>query len=614
MGREATWWMIGCGLVVAMATACPGPRGPDAGPGDGDGDGDGDAGAEDAGDNDGGPDGGGALDAGGGDGGAAGDAGPGDAGMDLTALVFDPDHVLQVEVTLDPDDWAALKAQTRTFVDILAPGCQDQPFDSPFTWFSADVVVDGQSFTDVGVRKKGFLGSLDPVRPSLKVKFDEFWDGPYFLDMRRLTLNNSRQDPSYVRQCLAYQLFTAAGVPAPRCNFAHVVVNGEDMGVYTNIEAVKKPMLRRHFDDDDGELYEGTLSDFRPGWIDTFEQKTNESAPTTEKQDAIAAVLAGPDDMLESGLAPHLDLDEFMTFWAMEVLTGHWDGYTGNTNNFFLYTDPTDDRVHFLPWGTDGTFIAPLLFFEGQQAPSSVFATGLLARRLYLYGPTRDQYLAKLTSLLDAHWDEDALQAEIDRMSTLFAPYLRPGELGAHADALAATRNYVDQRRDAIAYELDPYVDWTVPLRDELCLAQSGDLFGTFSTTWGSHPTNDYFGAGSGTFAGTYLDVPLTVTAVGAGAGLNPNVPDGTRSQLVLPAITDELGTVLLVVDLDTALLDDAAALSIDGGAVSATLYTFNGAIEYLASVYDGTLSITSGPPGDGQPFVGSWSAMTVTF
>ena len=66
--------------------------------------------------------------------------------------------------------------------------------------------------------------------------------------MDRMTLNNSVQDPSMVNTCLAYEVFAAAGNPAPRCNFANVTVNGMELGLYVHVEELKKPFLARHFD------------------------------------------------------------------------------------------------------------------------------------------------------------------------------------------------------------------------------------------------------------------------------------------------------------------------------------------------------------------------------
>ena len=71
-----------------------------------------------------------------------------------------------------------------------------------------------------------------------------------------LTLNNCVNDPSKAQQSLVYGFMNKAGVPAPRSNLARVSVNGEDLGVYANVESVRKPLIKRWFGDCNGELYE----------------------------------------------------------------------------------------------------------------------------------------------------------------------------------------------------------------------------------------------------------------------------------------------------------------------------------------------------------------------
>ena len=146
-----------------------------------------------------------------------------------------------------------------------------EPFESPFSWFTGIVTVDGERLTNVGIRKKGFIGSMNENKPSLKIRFDKFEEDQTYLDAKRLTLNNDVQDPSYVRQCLAYDLFRAVG-PCPRCNYAHVFVNGVDMGVYTNVESIKSHSSAVT-SAIQGQFIEGTLSDFREGWMGTFNQR-----------------------------------------------------------------------------------------------------------------------------------------------------------------------------------------------------------------------------------------------------------------------------------------------------------------------------------------------------
>jgi len=232
-----------------------------------------------------------------------------------------------------------------------------------------------------------------------------------------------------MNQCLGYQLFAAAGVPASRCNFAAVTVNGEELGLFAHVESVRDRFLALHFDRNEGALYEGTLSDFRPDWVNTFEFKSGDSGDDRAPLEAMVAAMEAPDAELVETLETLIDLEAFLSFWAMESLIGHWDGYAGNTNNFFLYHDPGSDLLHFIPWGIDA------LFFEGS---SSVMAVGILARRLYLHEPTRTRYVDRVLDLLDGIWDESAILAEVDRMHGLVSGYVGPEQQVPSASAASS--------------------------------------------------------------------------------------------------------------------------------------------------------------------------------
>src|SRR5262245_6967915 len=109
--------------------------------------------------------------------GGGGGGGSGSSAVHPSAAIFEPGQIVQVSITMNSADWDALRTQGRSLMDIFGSGCQDGPYPSPFTWFHGTVTIDGRTFTDVAVRKKGFLGSLDEVKPSLKLKFDEFVPG-----------------------------------------------------------------------------------------------------------------------------------------------------------------------------------------------------------------------------------------------------------------------------------------------------------------------------------------------------------------------------------------------------------------------------------------------------
>jgi len=430
--------------------------------------------------------------------------------------VYDPDRVLEVAIAIDPADWDALRTQTRDGWAMLSEeDCLDEPWGSPFTWFSAEVTLDGETFENVGVRKKGFLGSLSELKPALKIDLSEYGQTAEFHGAERLTLNNAISDPSFLRQCLGYGFYRDAGLPASRCSYATVTVNGEYLGVYVNVEPIKRPLLRRHFGDPDGNLYEGTLSDFREGWTGTFEKKNNEEQDDWSDVEALTAALETPDEGLIEALEPVVDLDAFFVHWAAEVLSSHTDGYAWNTNNYYLYADPSDGRLHFIPWGIDA-----ILYGEDDGGlPASVFAYGYLANRLFELPEGRARYHAALEALLDGPWDEARIADRMERELDLIRPHLTPGEGGYVEDEVDLLRWRMEGRRPAVEAALAAGEEWEHGLRGSFCFQVLGELTASFSTTWGSDTTQDVFVYGDGQVAFDMNDEAFLVPDPGAVAG-----------------------------------------------------------------------------------------------
>ncbi|NCG18118.1 MAG: hypothetical protein GWP91_03790 [Rhodobacterales bacterium] len=449
------------------------------------------------------------------------------------APYYAADHIVEVDIQMSTVDFELLRLQTRDILDVLGGDCLAHPAPSPYTYLEASVTIDGQTVDNVGVRKKGFIGSLSYDKPGLKIKFDEYIDDGNLSGMTRFTLNNNVQDPAIIRQCLGYQVFRDAGIPSPRCNFAHVTVNGEDLGIYSHIEAVKRDFLRQHYSSDDGHLYEGTLSDFRTEWLGTLDAKTDSTDVTKAPLLPLVAALEFEDDALLAALEPILDIDDFLTFYATEVLVGHWDGYAGNTNNFFAYVDPSDGKVRMMPWGIDGIMGEVNPFGEG---PTSVVAQSLLAQRIYNHPNMTEAYVERLHQLLDTAWDEDQLLAEVDRMSALVKPYaLEPDYAGEAQEGL---RIFIRDRRDAIvdATASGPEV-WAYGPRPSPCLVLQGPLSMTFDTTWETLEVPDPFGEGSCSVDLTWEGIPFPTMMGGAIAGtIGPG--QGVVAALVLDEAT----------------------------------------------------------------------------
>ena len=61
-----------------------------------------------------------------------------------TDQLFDPDRLLRVEIEMAPEDWDALRTQTRSIFDLIGSSCLEEPPPRPFTYFPATVTVDGK--------------------------------------------------------------------------------------------------------------------------------------------------------------------------------------------------------------------------------------------------------------------------------------------------------------------------------------------------------------------------------------------------------------------------------------------------------------------------------------
>lgn len=322
--------------------------------------------------------------------------------------LFDPNEIIDIKIKMDSEDWNFIRNQ-KTEVS-FNEDCLDQPFEKPYEYRPATIVINGYKIKNAGVRKKGFLSSLDNERPSLKIKLDKYVEEQEIFSLERLTLNNNKSADIFLSQCLSYNIFKKAGVVSPRCNFANVTVNGKNLGLYTHLDSIKKRFIRLYFKNDEGRLFEGTWSDFKDGWGKTFEIKTNEENNDTSAISKLTETLLLPDDELEEKLLKIVDMEEFYKFWAIENLIDHVDGYTNAANNFYIYVDPDSGLMHFIPWGTDMTF---------GNTENTIFARAALSRRLMLNDKTREKFIKVMNDILENVWKEDELIEYVELINSV---------------------------------------------------------------------------------------------------------------------------------------------------------------------------------------------------
>jgi hypothetical protein len=307
------------------------------------------------------------------------------------------------------------------------------------------------------IRLKG-SASFKPLsgKAAFKIKFPKA--GP-FLGLRKMTLNNMVEDPSMIHETLSYTLHRALGVPASRTGFAYLRLNGEDFGVYMNIENYDNVAMAKKlgsFDDKVQHVYEGENgADLKPELVGAFE--VDEGPDDISDLEALVAAVNETDpDPWSTVVGAHADLAEMTRMWAAEKYSGQFDGYAGgpgadHPNNYFLATGP-DQLFRMLPWGQDETWKGDNhLSFDGQA--------GLMFEKCLGDSGCEGEYLEALEDV-----QVTVPQLKLDTLAVCTAEMLAPWQqieedestrfehdAGEIAAAVAETRAFIASRPDELA-------------------------------------------------------------------------------------------------------------------------------------------------------------------
>jgi hypothetical protein len=303
---------------------------------------------------------------------------------------YAPDNIVDVTINLPDATWTTIKTESPAggaCTKVAVDSAGETPNRYPWRAATSVTITDSKGTTNatfssgVDIRKKSFCGSLttgENEQPSIKLRINST-AARDALGVQYIDLNNSKQDPSFVRQNLGYFLYGLAGLPRPRVNYAkvHVVTPTKtDHYIAVNVEPIRGSFINNpdngftirtitQSGSSDakapGNLYEFFLDDFDPNMLTYVGLEKISAIQTSARADlAYARDRIGTGTV--AGLTDVVNIDQFAKFWAMEVLLKHWDGYTQNKNNTFIYNDVVATSgtqsastvdFKFIPWGID---------------------------------------------------------------------------------------------------------------------------------------------------------------------------------------------------------------------------------------------------------------------
>ncbi len=300
-------------------------------------------------------------------------------------------------------------------------------------YVTCDAEIDGELIRNIAIRPKG-NSSLTSIKNqgsthfSFKIEFDHNDPSVTYYGLDKLSLNNLGQDPSCMKDFLAYHLMNDMGVAAPLSSYTVLQLNDEDFGLYLAVEAVEDSFCFRNYGEDYGQLYKpdsfsmdtldtSAMLDYSEGsslWVNeqimsgTYYADASSgdradilgtmlSSVFTPEQTAAAALKYISDDVndyqdlwdssvfklkdedktrlvqsietLNQSENPQtvLDTDSLLRYFAVHNFVNNYDGYTSLfVHNFYLHEK--DGILSMIPWDYNLAFGS----FNYESAVSSV--------------------------------------------------------------------------------------------------------------------------------------------------------------------------------------------------------------------------------------------------
>jgi spore coat protein CotH len=333
---------------------------------------------------------------------------------------FPGPRVWPIKIEITAEDAAKLRAAPREHV-------------------RANMNIAGKSAQDVAIRLKGhgsFL-ALDE-KPNLTIEFDKFVRGQRPHGLQKIHLNNSIEDPTYLKEQIGSELFRAAGIPTPRVTHAQVRLNGRMLGLYVLKEGFTEDFLARNFQRADGNLYDtGAGHDIDQSMELDLGVRSAEGQPDLKRLASVAT---------DSDLARRwknfesiLDVGWFINFMAMEMLLCHWDGYCLSQNNYRVYFEPGREKIVFLPAGMDQIFPKADLNWQPDML-------ALVARSVMETAEGRKQYRNRFESLLDSVFAIRYLTNRVMELTSELRPFVTESEFKSIRAEAEHLREKISQR------------------------------------------------------------------------------------------------------------------------------------------------------------------------
>ena len=313
------------------------------------------------------------------------------------------------------------------------------------------VFYDGEFYDNVFVNLHGQTTALVFSKKSLTINLNTGYKFRWSSSQPRVNgfnLLTTMGDKAYLRQFLAYETFTEAGVPSHFAFPVRVQENGALFGVFGFVEQGDGDFLGRVGLDPNGALYKAYFP------LDSAYGVAEKKTRQTEANDDLQALIDNcklSGTALRNYLYDNIDIPELINFLATIQLVQNED--CCDYKNYYLYRDSDGTgQWQMLPWDLDLTFGRTFGFFSvnGQQF------NGYFNTNIYYINRNYSQQRAARDFIGVGHPLVNALFNTTDTLQTFYRRWSRVQEQFLQTSNTHPLLLHFEKRVDELAAQIAP--------------------------------------------------------------------------------------------------------------------------------------------------------------
>lgn len=442
--------------------------------------------------------------------------------------IYDPAEVKTVEFSFEQSNyWSQLVDNYQS----------ETPIEATLTY-------DGEVIGQVGVRFRGntsYQMTGNSQKKSFKIEMD-FIDEDLKIDgYKNLKFNNAHQDPSFMREVL-FGRMASKYMPIAKGNFIHLYINGEDWGVYPNIQAIDKDFLDEWFLSNDGPLFRATVEGSGgpggggpggggPNWGDgtagliyhdgdttTYQEyytlKSSDVDNSWEKLIDACFALDIADESNTDNTEFYLDVDELLWYLAAENIFIDEDSYVYKGKmDYMVYLEPETGRLNCVEYDGNSSFQLDDATSNAWGPFKNVNNSNYpLLNKLINIPQYRQRYLAHYRTILNETFTPENANVLIDEIDEQIADLVASDQkklysTGQYINSIPQLKDFVADRRDFLlgfssVDQVGPTISEVALFNSEMVLdsaPQSGEVVNiqaNVTSTNGINGVNLYYGTG----------------------------------------------------------------------------------------------------------------------